>query len=522
MELTKLIDDESDVIDIETRALVAAIDVGSNALRMGIATYDAEGNTQVIQRYRVPVRLGHDAFTTGALSAQSMDDALEAFREFRRLLDQHHIETYRAHATSAMRSSRNGLELVQRIFDETGIVLTLIGGEEEARLVQYSISKRMDLSNKHALLMDMGGGSVEVSFCKDAKVLFSQSFKVGTVRLIEMMNQNVDFKVNFTSKIQYLRQSVSRNLGKLDVDVCVATGGNATAIGALAVEQGITDDKDQISRKQLGQVIKLLESMSFEDRMTQLGLRPDRADVILPAAMVFREIMKVAGCKAMEMPDAGLLDGILFDMLDSEEDMLRSRYDNLMAMSRNLGKKFHIDRHFGECVAKLASSMFDQLKPLHDLKKEDRTLLEIAGKLHEMGMYINTHRHHHHAAYLISEVPLFGISEKDRAVLAQIFRYQRKSAPNDDHTKFSALNKAEKQKVWHLSAILRLAIALNKERRERVKKVMLTFDDKTLNLRLEGSADMLLERWAVLKVTDYVQQAFGLTLKGDVEGDDRA
>jgi len=517
MELIKLIENESDVV-VETRALVAAIDVGSNALRMGIATYNAEGDTQIIQRYRVPVRLGHDAFTTGTLSEQSIDDTLEAFREFRRLLDQHHIETYRALATSAMRSSRNGLELVQRIFDESGIILNLIRGEEEARLVQYSISKRMDLSNKHALLMDMGGGSVEISFCKDANVAFSQSFKIGTVRLLEMMNQNTDFKVNFTSKIQYLRQSVSRNLGRSDVDVCVATGGNATAIGILAVEQGIAENKDQISRKQLGQVIKLLDSMSFEERMTQLGLRPDRADVILPAAMVFREIMKVASCKSMVMPDAGLLDGILFDMLDSEEDMLRSRYDNLMAMSRNLGKKFHIDRHYGECVATLALSIFDQLKPLHNLKKEDRILLEITGKLHEMGMYINAHRHHHHAAYLISEVPLFGIPEKDRAVLSQIFRYQRKSAPSDDHAKFAALSGAEKQKVWHLSAILRLAIALNRERRERVGNVILTFDDEALSLRLEGATDMLLERWAVLKVADYVQQAFGLTLKTDVEG----
>jgi len=515
MELIKLIENDSDIV--ETRALVAAIDVGSNALRMGIATYNAEGDTQVIQRYRVPVRLGHDAFTTGTLSSQSIDDTLEAFREFRRLLDQHHIETYRAFATSAMRSSINGLELVQRIFDETGIVLNLIDGEEEARLVQYSISKRMDLSNKHTLLMDMGGGSVEVSFCEDAKVLFSQSFKVGTVRLLEMMHQDTDFKVNFTSKIQFLRQSVSRNLGRSAVDVCVATGGNATAIGILAVEQGLAENKDQISRKQLGQVIKLLDKMSFEERMTQLGLRPDRADVILPAAMVFREIMKIARCKSMVMPDAGLLDGILFDMLDSEEDMLRSRYDNLMAMSRNLGKKFHIDRHYGESVAKLALSLFDQLKPLHNLKKEDRTLLEITGKLHEMGMYINAHRHHHHAAYLISEVPLFGIPEKDREVLSQIFRYQRKSAPNDDHIKFAALNGAEKQKVWHLSAMLRLAIALNRERRERVENILLTFDAEALNLRLEGSTDMLLERWAVLKEADYVQQAFGLVLKIDLD-----
>ncbi|OIQ00870.1 MAG: exopolyphosphatase [Zetaproteobacteria bacterium CG2_30_46_52] len=510
MEIRRLVEITN---NFEEGALIAAIDVGSNAMRMGIATFDATGNTQMIQRYRAPVRLGHDAFTTGKLSEQTMDNALEAFHEFRGLLDQHHITKYKAIATSAMRDASNGKTLIAKILQETNIELSLISGEEEARLVQYAISQRLDLSEKYALLIDMGGGSVEISLTRNGKVLTAQSFQIGTVRLLEMQNQAEDFALAFQERFLDIAQVIKRNMSKGKLDFCVATGGNAAAIGELAVQLGLSETADSISRTGLGELITLLNEKTFEERISELGLRPDRADVIVPAAMVFHQIMKVAKAKTMMMPDSGLLDGILLDLMDSKEEMFQTQYGNLIAMGQSIAKKFHVDRKYAEWVNQMALLMFDLLSVKFALTTLDKLLLQLAASLHEMGMYINVRSHHHQAAYLITAVPMLGLSDRDKQVLSQVLRYQRKAAPSEDHADFASLSPSDKKKVWQLSALLRLAIALNRERRNRVSKLRLEVDKKCVHLMLNGAGELLLERWAAMQTADYFEKAFDLPLQ---------
>ncbi|WP_018295370.1 Ppx/GppA phosphatase family protein [Mariprofundus ferrooxydans] len=513
MEVISYIADDA-VLD--PGALVAAIDVGSNAIRLGVATRDADGVPTMLQRYREPVRLGHDAFTSGILSQQTMDSAVEAFLQFRRILDQHKITVYRAAATSALRDSVNGQQLIDRIQQETGIELKLISGEEEARLIHYSIARRVDLSNKFTLLIDMGGGSVEVTLCDNGEVVASQSFKIGTVRLLEMMGQTGDFNTLLSEYLDGTRKKLSEQIGKRKADLCVATGGNASAIGEIAVQILGTDSSTSIKRKELKKLITKLASLSFEERIRDLGLRPDRADVILPAAMVFHEIMSLAGAKSMHMPDASLLDGIILEMVDGEELTFLSQRRNLLAWTRTLKKKYHVDQKYGVQVSKLALSLFDQLTSIHKLGNRERLLLEIAALVHEIGMYVRVGGYHHHAAYLISVSPLLGLSKHEKQVLSQIVRYQRKAAPSDTHADFAALQTADQKKVWQLSALLRLGIALNRERRDRVSSVRVQLDHKQIELHLAGDGDMLLEQWAVLQVADYIEQAFGEKLHIDI------
>jgi exopolyphosphatase/guanosine-5'-triphosphate,3'-diphosphate pyrophosphatase len=503
-------------------ALVGAIDVGSNAMRLGIAAQDVDGAPRLIQRYREPVRLGHDAFTTGVLSRQTMDDAVKAFRQFKRILEQHHVEKYRAAATSAMRESRNGPELISRILDETGIRLSLISGEEEARLAHYSICRRVDLSNQSALLIDMGGGSVEVTLCDNGEIISAQSFKIGTVRLLEMLRQaGDDFNTLLSEYLDGARNKLRTQIGKRKTDLCVATGGNAGAIGELAHQMLASESPDRISRKQLGELIKRLARLSYEERILELGLRPDRADVIVPAAMVFHEIMGLAKAATMLVPDASLLDGIILDMLDSKKRVFHSQRRNLMAWTRSLRKKYHVDHRHGKHVARLALNLFDRMTGLHKLDHRDRLLLEIAALVHEIGMYVRVGGHHRHAAYLISVSPLLGLDKIEKQMLVQVVRYQRKAAPSASHEDFARLPELEQQKVWQLSALLRLGIALNKERRNRVHHVEVkVYDDQTgigrIELHPSGHGDLLLERWAALQESDYIRQAFGKSLHVDI------
>jgi len=500
-------------------ALVAAIDVGSNAMRLGIAARDAKGSPQLIHRYREPVRLGHDAFTSGILSTATMDDAVEAFRQFRRILDQHHVRQFRATATSAMRDSQNGAELRQRILDETGITLEIISGEEEARLVHYSIARRVDLAHQFTLLIDMGGGSVEVTLCDDGEIISAQSFKIGTVRLLEMLGKDGDFNTLLGDYLAGTRKKLKEQLGRRKASLCVSTGGNAAAIGELAHKLLATESATTINSGELKQLIAALSKLSFEERIRDLGLRPDRADVILPAAMVFHAIMELAGAQQMVMPEASLLDGIILDMVDSEQQTFASQRRNLLAWARSLKKKYHVSHKFGKEVARLSLELFDQSIELHQMPHRDRLLLEIASLVHEIGLYIRVGGYHRHSAYLISVSPLLGLSKLEKSILAQVVRYQRKAGPTLDNHSFSDMSNEDQQKIWQLSALLRLGIALNKERRNRVHDVQVEISSNHISLHLEGDGDLMLERWAILQTADYTEQAFQRKLHIDLNLD---
>ena len=297
--------------------LVGAIDTGSNAIRMGIAASDEQGRVTLIERFREPVRLGHDVFTSGELGPAVMDAAMGAFRQFRLILDEHRIDRYRAVATSAMREAGNGRTFADRLEKETGIRLEIISGEEEARLIQGSIAYRVDLVGRFALLIDIGGGSVEITLCDNGRVIVAESFPIGTVRLLEMFAQAgaAEFNTLLSNHVDTVQQMVRRQTGDHRIDLCLGTGGNALAIGELGQQLFGTASAGEIGRDELAGLIDRLTGMDVETRINELGLRPDRADVILPAAIVFREMMALTDTPTLTIPDASLLDGIALSLL---------------------------------------------------------------------------------------------------------------------------------------------------------------------------------------------------------------
>ena len=296
---------------------IAAIDTGSNAIRMGIAVRGANGRIELIERFREPVRLGHDVFTIGTLGPATMEAALGAFRQFRLILDQQRIDNCRAVATSAMREAKNGRAFAERIQEETGIRLEIISGEEEARLIQGSIAYRVDLVGRFALLIDIGGGSVEITLCDNGRVIVAESFPIGTVRLLEMFARAGadEFNALLSNHVDTVQQMVRQQIGNHRIDLCLGTGGNALAIGELGQQLFGTASAGEIGRNELVGLIDRLTGMDVESRISELGLRPDRADVILPAAIVFREMMALTDTPTLTIPDASLLDGIAITLL---------------------------------------------------------------------------------------------------------------------------------------------------------------------------------------------------------------
>jgi exopolyphosphatase/guanosine-5'-triphosphate,3'-diphosphate pyrophosphatase len=448
---------------------VAAIDVGSNALRMLAAEFVDELHYAVLASERYPLRLGHDVFLTGKISGESMRNTVECLAGFHRQAKSLGIELYRAVATSAVRESENAEELLFRVRDGVGVNLERISGYEEARLVHLAVRRRVRMGSRQWVLADLGGGSVEVSLVEERGVLWSESHNMGSVRLLEELAGTSEdpgrFAKLLTEYVATLRVP-SAVRGK-PLAGLIATGGNIEALFTLAGMPG-RDEVGVLKLDELRAIIERLANLSYAERMKQLGLRADRADVILPAALVFERLAVLLGVQEILVPQVGLKEGIVCDLVDglSRREDLWDRQTIETALS--LGRKYLFDEPHALHVSRLALSLFDQLKKVHRL-------------------------------------------------VANAARYHRKTPPSPHHPLFTELSSADRDRVWKLASILRTADALDREHLQRVTDVIVSVDGNTARITLRGTGDLLLERWALQKKVQLFSDYFGLKTSVQVE-----
>jgi len=497
-------------------SLAAAIDTGSNAIRLSICGLDAAGRISMVQYRREAVRLGHDAFTLGRLSANTMQRTVETFQSFRTIIDRYPVRVIRATATSALRDAHNAAELTAKVLHSTGIPIEVISGAEEARLIHTAIQQCVpQISEKIVLLIDIGGGSVEVTLSDHGDIVVLKSFKMGTVRLLELF-RNAPSDQEFSSLLkeytEAMQQKVRREISGIEIDCCIGTGGNIETLGELGVSLLKNTDAQNLSYSDVKTLVKILGDLSLEQRIEQLHLRPDRADVIIPASLVLKSIMKLARPADLLIPDTGLADGVLIELLLDQGLDSAALERQAIAWATALATKFHADIDHARQVRWLASELFTQTKKLHQLGKRYKLLLEVAALAHECGMAILPTGHHKHAFYLLSASPMIGLSNSEKALVATVVRYQRKRFPDLEHDPFKQLSTSAQHSALPMIAILRLAIALDKERKSHIHNVHLLDSDGSWVLHAEGEGDLLLEAWAARKQAIWFEQTMAVPL----------
>jgi exopolyphosphatase/guanosine-5'-triphosphate,3'-diphosphate pyrophosphatase len=491
---------------------VACVDMGSNAIRFLAAEFSTETEYVPLASERSPVRLGHSVFLSGVLDAGAMDAAVEALTDFKRQMDELDVQHYRAVATSAVREAKNGDEFVKRIKNEAGLKLEVISGSEEARLVHTAVATRIPLGSRKWLLVDLGGGSVEVSLVDQTGSYWSESHTMGSVRLLEeLTGAGADpgrFRRLLAEYISVLKMPVLADGQKLAG--YIATGGNIEALAKLAGfpdEVGVT----HLPVDTLRSVIEELARLSYRQRVDDLGLRDDRADVILPAAMVYERLAELCGASEILVPHVGVKEGVLYDLVDelvSGQDHQDRREREVLTSTVTVGRKYHFDEAHARHVAILATSLFDQLVSLHGLSDDDRRILQAAAMLHDVGQFVSYKGHHKHSLYLISHSELPTFSQKEMQMVANVARYHRKAHPAEHHDDFMTLSQDERERVARLAAILRVADSLDREHAQRVTGVTAKMTDDEVVLWLDGSAGVLLEGWTLRQKANLFSKLF--------------
>lgn len=497
---------------------ISAIDVGSNAMRMAVGEVDDHWRVHVIENVRLPVRLGGDVFGQGVLQNETIQQAEEAFLRFKHLAETHGVQRLRAVATSAAREAVNGDLLMDRIRRTSGVELEIISGEEEARLIHQAVVHALRLKNKRTLLIDIGGGSVEVTVSNGQSIISTESYNMGTVRLLEKLDDGKKPKHTFGKLVreyaEAARYRIERDLGDEKIQVCAGTGGNVEEIGRLRQKLFKGDSDRLITMSELEKLIERLSGMSVSERMRKLRLRPDRADVILPASIVLHMVAREAGVKQIAIPNVGLKDGILLDLAeDLSKGVRASRRDQAWESALHLGSKYRFDERHARLTAWLAYRIFEQTRPLHDLSNDDLLPLEIGSLLHDIGHFINSVDHDKHAFYLLSATRLIGLSQREQNIAANLVRYHRKRTPTTEDENFKALPPRDRSVVLKLCALLRLADSLDVSHTANVSDVTLRETKSGWRMRILGKDELLLENWSIAKRKSLFQEVFGVKLE---------
>jgi exopolyphosphatase/guanosine-5'-triphosphate,3'-diphosphate pyrophosphatase len=521
----------------------AAIDVGSNALRLRVieasaptraigdkvqlpllpSDKEAGGGWREVVSLRAPVRLGSEVFLTGRLAPASIGQACEALREFRGVMDNAKVDAYRATATSAVRESRNGATLVERARREAGIDLEVIEGVEEARLIQLAVTRRLPLHGRKALLVDVGGGSTELTVLDDSVTSFSMSLPLGTVRLLETFLKNA--KTIDKNRDKLVGEVIDRAIGEAmptlrgtSFAAMIGTGGNIETLCELCtMKGGYAGYPRAIDVTAMRSLYKKLCGMNAGERKDAYNLRPDRADTIVPASAIFLRLANAFGQPAIVAPGVGLTAGILEELVDKFFHVwdTAGEAESVLKACARVGQKYHFDEGHARTVARFATQLFDDLKAVHAFGDRERLLLRAAAMLHDIGDYVHYNGHHKHSYYLIQHADIMGLLPEERAVVANIARYHRKSPPDPSHPNFRELDKESRGKVRGLAAILRLADALDREHRGKIESVRAAVDrgGSKVTLFLHGQAERELEEWSVKAKSGLLRDVYDLDVE---------
>jgi exopolyphosphatase / guanosine-5'-triphosphate,3'-diphosphate pyrophosphatase len=502
----------------------AAVDVGSNSVRLKIASL-VRGRLETMHEDREVTRLGESVFRSGLLDPKAIAHTVKVLRRFHRAATTHRVDTVRVVATSAMRDTRNASSFLEWVRSSTGWRVEIISGIEEGRLIHLGLVSNTRLNTWPLLLMDLGGGSCELTISVDAQIRSMVSLPLGAVRLTEEFVQNDPPKKKETER---LRQFIAEEVGRLErrmrrwrPQMAIATSGTAAALADLA--QNFTRKSalrpNYVSTAVMNRIVEELSKRTLAQRRLLPGLGPKRAEIIIAGATVYAELAARFQLPGMQYSPLGLRDGLLTQMA--------ADYDRHTAMGKRLETErqrglawavehYEADLPFAEHVRDLTMQLFRQLKAVHRLPDDYSEWLTGAAMVHEIGAYINRTGRHRHAYYLIANTEIYGFTSEQRRLMAAIARYMGKSKPTPQDRALRLLSSLDRQLMPRAVALLRMARALNIGRKGAVEAIRTKIKDSAVELKLRtkrGGAD--LELWSLLKEKSYFREVFGRDLEAE-------
>ena len=496
----------------------AAIDIGSNSCRLKIARV-VQHRLHVVHEDREVTRLGASVFEAGLVSPDAMASTLRALKRFYKAVQMHGADQVRAVATAAMRDARNGRAFLAWVKDETGWDVEIISGLEEGRLIHRGVMDNEPGTAGRCLLIDVGGGSCEVSLSEHKRIVETVSLPLGAVRLTqEFLKSDPPTKGEIAGMKKFIARELRRASRKISgerVRLVIATSGTAAALSAAsqAARKQRPSKREYVApTADIAKLAGRLTKMTNGARSAIPGIGPRRSEIIVAGAHVYAELLEHFGLPGLRYSEMGLRDGILARMLAesdartmAHQQYERDRWEAVLEICRRYG----VDLKQAEPVRAHAAQLFRDLSTIHGLPPEYKTWLESAAMLRDVGKFMNYQGHHRHAQYIIANSEIFGFTPAQRVVTSAITRYIGKSRPEPQGRTMRQVPVEEHEHVRRAVVLLRLAVALNQDRASDVLRVRVKVFPKRVMLDLSpGRTGAELELWSLRKEADYFREVF--------------
>jgi exopolyphosphatase/guanosine-5'-triphosphate,3'-diphosphate pyrophosphatase len=500
----------------------AAIDIGSNSIRMEAAEVATGQPTRVLASDREVTRLGESVFRAGAVSEDAMAASCAVLARMAGLYRKLDVVGVRAVATSAIRDTKNQKDFLERASAAAGSPVEIISGREEARLIHLGVQGGWPQTGKRVLIVDIGGGSAEIVAAEDGRLKEAFSRPLGAVRLREIFLKNDPPSARELHQMhEYIREKLApavRRLRGRKWDRAIATSATASAV-ASAVARVARSKREEIDRLRVptAEVRRLhakLSELGLAGRRKVTGIGPRRAEIIVPGAAVLLEFLQEFHLPAAYYSRAGVRDGIIADLAARNvgAELSRLSRDQRLEVER-LGRRYGVPLEHARQVASIANALFTGLAPLHQLPPASGKLLEAAAYLLDVGHFVSSTGHHKHSFYVVANSDLAGFTERERLLVANLCRYHRKSLPSPVHGAYQSLAPEERRMLLMTIPLLRLADNLDRGHEQRVSGVECRLRDGEVTVEVRARGDIDLEQWGAERAGDAFRQVYNRTIR---------
>jgi exopolyphosphatase/guanosine-5'-triphosphate,3'-diphosphate pyrophosphatase len=502
---------------------LAAIDVGSNSIRLVVAEAQADGRYRVLDDERESTRLGRSLASTGRLDEVSIADSLAALRRFKSIANGLGIENLRAIGTCAVREASNGPQFCQMVKDQLGIDIGVISSQQEAHLAFHSVKRRFDLAGKNTLLVDIGGGSTEIVLATGEIIEAIYATQLGAVRLNEKFGGGQSLAGDDYERMErWINRELNKTTEKPEapLHLLIGSGGTFTSLASIIMsakgQSRLPVAGCRVTRAELRHLIDRLRKMPLKLRREVPGLNPDRADIIVPGLAVIDCIMRRFKVNVLQVHAFGVRDGLLLSMIEEMQgtDLADLPADDVAQMER-FATACGVELGHARQVAKLSGEIYAGLCEYFAMDKEDIRLLEAAGRMQDVGYLIDYESHHKHSYHLILHSHIEGFRPEELELIANVARYHRGSEPKKKHDNFRRLNAEDQLRVLRMAAVLRLAGGLDRSHNQTVEKVEVRMNNDLLELVVYADEYPETDLWAARRRTGMFEKVFDTELSID-------
>lgn len=503
----------------KNKEVVAAIDVGSNYLRMSIVELGVDGNVNILEDLFQPNTIGRDTFASGRISPQTIKITCEVLSGFAKLMKDYRVKIYKAIATSGLREADNRDYIIEQIRLVCGINVEIINTVQERFYVYKALRNHLigteDMDLKDTIIVNITSGGVEVSIYDAVGLKFTEYIKMGPLRLREILfeleNKTISFprvmEEYIDSKIFILKSKIK----SMHIKRFIGLGGELDTI----LELCNIKDNYFINNSKIEKLYLKLREMNTEQTMDFYNISFNSAKLLLPALLIFNSFLKMTNAEGIYAPMISLRQGILFDLSDGLFDITgkKTSQNDIISSVWYIAEKYGVEKTHAQYVEKMSCTIFEKTWKWHRLGEREKLYLQVAAILHDTGNYVSFSEHGTHSYNIIRTQNIMSFSDRDLEIIANIARYHTSKIPVYSDQNYFALRHKEKIIVSKLSAILKIAESMDSSHLQKIEKIETNVSNGILYIKLQSGKDILLEKWDIMNNVEFFQEVMGIEIK---------